>query len=189
MVQFSSKCFKWFFAALAVLSAFACFCFAGELIDPRDNHVYKTVKIGNKVWMAENLNYEQRESFCFEGSNCNQFGRYYRWKDALNICPAGWHLPVKGELDALLSAGPKALKNSNGFNLQQTGCFGGQDAIVYDADRSFLWSATSVDECGGDAAEMECFYAYVLRNSHFGVSVVEEYFDADVFYSVRCVKD
>lgn len=187
MVLFSLKSFKRI-AALAMFSAFACFCFAGELIDPRDNHVYKTVKIGSKVWMAENLNYEVRGSYCFEGDDCNRFGRYYRWKDAMDVCPAGWHLPAKGELDALLNAGPKALQNPNGFALQQTGMFGGQDEITYDADRSYIWSSTSVDECGGDA-EMGCFFAYALRNSHFGVSVVEEYFDADIYYSVRCVKD
>lgn len=33
----------------------------GELIDNRDGRKYKTVTIGDQVWMAENLNYARED--------------------------------------------------------------------------------------------------------------------------------
>lgn len=175
---------------LTVIFVTVVFSFAGQMTDPRDGQIYRTIKMGGQVWMAENLRFKVDNSYCYEDDDCSTYGRYYRWNDAKKICPAGWHLPVKGEMDALLKAGPKALQNADGFALLQAGSFGGQDEIVYTADQAFLWSATSIEKCGdNDDGYIDCSPTYVLRISHFGVSVVEEYFDADIYYSVRCVKD
>lgn len=163
--------------------------FADQMTDPRDGKTYKTVKIKNKTWMAENLNFKAVQTYCYDGDDCLKFGRYYRWEDAKRACPSGWRLPAKSELDDLLKNGPRFILDPNGFAMQQSGSFGGQDDIVYAEENSFIWSSTYVDECEEDAGAIGCFFAYVLRSSHFGVSVVEEYFDADVYYSVRCVKD
>lgn len=56
---------------------------------------FKTIKIGEQVWMAENLNIPTPNSWCLydDDENCKQYGRMYNWFDAQLACPPGWHLP------------------------------------------------------------------------------------------------
>ncbi len=74
------------------------------IMDSRDGKTYKIAKIGNQVWMAENLNYETNGSYCLKDDpeKCAKYGRLYIWESALNACPVGWHLPTKGEYETLL---------------------------------------------------------------------------------------
>ena len=102
-----------------------------SMTDSRDGQKYKTVKIGSQVWMAQNLNYEMADSYCYgnNAGSCTKYGRLYTWAAAMDsagiwsttgngcgygkicsptypvrgVCPSGWHLPTQTEWNTLLT--------------------------------------------------------------------------------------
>lgn len=77
-----------------------------EFIDVRDNKTYSWVKIGNQIWMAENLAYKPDNGtfWAYENNeeNVSIYGYLYDFETAKNVCPDGWHLSTDNDWLILL---------------------------------------------------------------------------------------
>ncbi|WP_290762440.1 TonB family protein [Fibrobacter sp. UBA4297] len=121
--------------------------------DPRDGKTYKTVKIGDQVWMAENLAFEINEINGNPGStndclilggngkkaNCKKYGRYYSaMAAATTACPDGWRLPSAAEFKKLLDYTGNSidLKSKKGWNTYQQPSGNGTDKYGFNAQPS-----------------------------------------------------
>jgi len=117
-----------------------------------DGNVYKTVKIGNQWWMAENLkvthyrngdeipNHSDEDEWDSRtGAYCNYqndpangeiYGKLYNWfavTDSRNIAPEGWHVPTDVEWQEMVDyLGGDTLA---GGKLKSTGTIEGGDGL------------------------------------------------------------
>ncbi|MCL1957040.1 MAG: fibrobacter succinogenes major paralogous domain-containing protein [Fibromonadales bacterium] len=176
---------------------------AGTFTDTRDEKTYKTVKIGTKTWMAENLNIKTDGSLCYneDEANCEKYGRLYEWKEALEACPAGWHLSSRQDWSDLITkmsgykgAGTK-LKATSGWD----GSGNGADDYGFSALPGGYRNSKSVFSNAGNKgywwtnngpSKTKAYY----RGMSSDKAVLEETVSIDEskqgsFFSVRCVAD
>jgi len=171
--------------------------------DPRDGRVYKTVKIGAQIWMAENLAFAQKGGGCgyYENNQAygKKYGLLYNWETAMKASPAGWHLPSKEEWQALVDlagseeiAGRKLKAKSGwksgydnkdcngtdeyGFAALPGGCGA---RFADEGSNGFWWSSFSKSKNGA--------YRISMLYNYDGTSWNESH--KDTFFSVRCIKD
>jgi uncharacterized protein (TIGR02145 family) len=117
-----------------------------SFVDSRDKQIYRTVQIGNQMWMAENLNYNvpnNTGNMCYGNipDNCTKYGRLYNWATVMagssssssspsrvrGICPSGWHVPSDAEWTTVVNhiggreGAGKKFKARSGWNSNGNG--------------------------------------------------------------------
>ena len=174
----------------------------GSMTDARDGQTYKIVKIGDQVWMAQNLNFKTDSSFCYdnEESNCTRYGRLYKWAAAKSVCPSGWHLPSKTEWETMFDsvggssiAGSK-LKSTFGWDDFEGKSGNGTDDFGFSALPAGYWKSGGYYNLKGISARFwsstklyDNAYFMYLYYANDGVNLGD---DSNGYgFSVRCVKD
>ena len=128
---------------------------SGVFNDPRDDREYNWVRMGEQIWMRENLAYLPEVStgitsianpcyyvYDYGGSNVTEakatdnyktYGVLYNWPAAAEACPNGWHLPSDDEWKQL-----EMFLGMSEDDVNNTG-FRGPDIGSQMSQYSFLW--------------------------------------------------
>jgi len=166
----------------------------GLLTDPRDGKVYRTVKIGTQWWMAQNLNHEISNSYCYDkkSENCDTYGRLYSQKDAKTECPSGWHLPTAKEFNVL-----SKYVGDNNFSLKETGTshWAGTNAIATNETGftalpgGYLYGSYANIAKAANFWTAEGLYYVHMKSENSIMNFETERNYGQSAFSVRCVQD
>ncbi len=175
--------------------------------DSRDRKVYKTVQIGNQVWMAENLAYipSSGNYWAFNNNTADVavYGYLYDWETAKKVCPSGWHLPSDTEWTELTDylggwsfAGGKLKEigtthwsspntgatNETGFSALPGGYrYSSGGMLGHAGSHGYWWSSTENKYSSSSAYRWFLYYNYASVYKYGG--------NKSLGFSVRCVRD
>ncbi len=153
-------------------------------IDPRDGKEYPTVEVNNKTWLAANLAFEPAEGKYLivdnDRDNLDASGYLYDWKTAQNVCPDGWSLPEKDEIEYLLTIFPSYNDWIPGGKSQiNIGCFAVKIGLNY-VGRNNIWIVNPAD-----SVNKYHFCAWANEREVFLHKLPQKIYR----FPVRCVKD
>ena len=185
---------------------------SGTFTDSRDGRNYNWQKIGDQVWMTENLAYYTENSWAYnnETANVDQYGLLYTWEAAQVAVPDGWHIASDNEWKELQMFiglteteaneegwhGNKAKKlqsnvgwNDNGggtdeygFKAMGGGYYLGGGSFDLMGESGIWWTST-------EATDFNTSYAWLRQMSTNNDAINRGRNDKGYGYSVRCVRD
>lgn len=175
------------------------------LVDLRDGQQYRTVYIGDQLWMAQNINFGGTAKTCYDHDydNCVSYGALYDWDEAQEACPATWHLPSQAEWTELseylgieqagqkLKASPEDSipwdgTNETGFAALPAGA-GNGEGFHRKGDWALFWSSSESDSERAWFAQLDGFW-YTAPAKYTNLYLGSYYLKSNQF-SVRCIED
>lgn len=173
-----------------------------SFVDTRDGKGYKTVKIGNQVWMAENLAYKPPTgkywAYDNDTKNAATYGYLYDWETAMKVCPSGWHLPSDAEWTTLtnylggLDVAGKKMKSRTGWENNGNGTDESGFSGLPGGYRQFQWPFLSIGSDGywWSSTETNSTNAWLRNLYYYSRSAYNRYEDNKTNgVSVRCLRD
>jgi len=178
------------------------------LVDTRDHKVYWTVKIGEKEWFAQNLDFDLAEmSWYYDNNPQNSlYGKLYAGKaltiNQQGICPETWHIPTIEEWNDLIenSGGLKtvgknlkdssplywrtsnmARSNDSGMTVLPAGSRDSKPSYANMGKYTFFWTSTPDQKVAGSFLNIDLGFMRDKVNISPG--------DQNWSYSIRCVRD
>lgn len=184
--------------------AYSVRCIMDYITDERDGQTYRTVKIGDQVWMAENMNADEDGSVCYRDSSkyCDVYGRLYSWDAAMKVCPEGWRLPDTTDWSILFKS--VGGKDNAATHLKATSSWDSNGDGNGDDKFGFSAFAAGGSDTGSDLkyagkGNSAAFWTSEVKNSYdaWGVGMywadsyptIDEGSLASNRRSVRCIKD
>jgi uncharacterized protein (TIGR02145 family) len=138
------KMIKSTWICLLIILLPVCLTAQNQSLTDIDGNIYKTVRIGTQVWMAENLKTTRYNNgdpipnitdnldwggitsgaYCWynnDKTTGDSYGALYNWYTVISgdLCPAGWHMPFDEEWTALETA--LGGSNTSGSKLKERG--------------------------------------------------------------------
>jgi uncharacterized protein (TIGR02145 family) len=186
----------------------------GRLVDVRDGKVYRTIKIGEQNWMAQNLEYIKPEleydSLEIDSLLNLKYGLVYRWFDAMYIgywysdnlagkpykpwkglCPDGWHIPFKEEFQTLINTINTYTDSLNafiatGFDKYPNATNTSGFSILPVGNNIRYWTAEDSEQNNGVGAGIgNVKYRYAYYSDYSSINDTYK----DLKYPVRCIQD
>jgi uncharacterized protein (TIGR02145 family) len=188
-----------------IVSVFILFViFAGlsaqdKFTDKRDGNIYKTISVSGVTWMSENLNYKPKDGASYFDNDANNgpaYGILYDWKTAMNVCPAGWHLPAGADFQVLSNyfehkeTWGKIKYDPTSFGIQLGGMQNFEGVFSEMDESGYYWTSTEYDKASAE------YFSYLIINEMPVIDISRKADITDIHgteklnkYSVRCIKD